>query len=501
MRAGGEPLSDSARQGFEPRFGSDFSGVRVHTDSGAAALAQSLSARAFTVGGDIAFAAGEYRPGTQAGDRLLAHELTHVLQQGQGGPRGQSASTSLSAKPERIQRQSEPEADDAELRQAGTQSVYFALGSPTELNDELSTENRLRYEIFRFLSFYAHVSPRPKVVVEGFVSSEPQEQESIVLDWERAAGVEARFVRNGFAATDTSQRSSGTSDEHEDAALNRRVDFYFEHPIEELKFQTEDTFSVDEPELLPDVVSTGCDDPRKQFIYEAVHEARWMIDHAIRDCKSAGEPTEENLRESWFKTAIPKRVRDGLAEFFNANEYELPRVLAGLESIARSLRAYGKDDESVGKLRFECDSGDSCEGARAWVYENWPLRDGVIHICPLFLEYMKKDDVKDAGETIIHELAHLELDADDVIYYAGDNRLGANIVKILLLGEPDIHEVLPIDDWDDLDADEKYEAWRAYWRSRTPSELLDNADSYSEFVFYLDKVRGGKSPKLKTMNK
>ncbi len=92
MRGGGRPLPAPLREGLEPRFGRDFSAVRIHADSRAAGLARSLSARAFTVGGDIAFARGEYRPGTPAGDRLLAHELTHVVQQGMAGPQAVSSS-------------------------------------------------------------------------------------------------------------------------------------------------------------------------------------------------------------------------------------------------------------------------------------------------------------------------------------------------------------------------------------------------------------------------
>src|SRR5207344_148493 len=59
----------------------DFSGVRVHTDAGADGLNQSLSARAFTTGRDIYFRQGEYNPGSSGGRELLAHELTHVVQQ------------------------------------------------------------------------------------------------------------------------------------------------------------------------------------------------------------------------------------------------------------------------------------------------------------------------------------------------------------------------------------------------------------------------------------
>jgi len=78
----GSALDSSARSRMESAFSHDFSRVRVHTDSGSAALASSLSARAFTIGSDIAFGAGEYQPGTLVGDALLAHELAHVVQQG-----------------------------------------------------------------------------------------------------------------------------------------------------------------------------------------------------------------------------------------------------------------------------------------------------------------------------------------------------------------------------------------------------------------------------------
>lgn len=78
---GGSPLSASERAYFEPRFGRDFSAVRVHHDATAGVAARSIGARAFTLGGDIAFAPGEYAAGTGEGRRLLAHELTHVMQQ------------------------------------------------------------------------------------------------------------------------------------------------------------------------------------------------------------------------------------------------------------------------------------------------------------------------------------------------------------------------------------------------------------------------------------
>lgn len=77
----GEVLPVSERAFFEPRFGRNFSQVRVHQTDNAATLARSLNARAFTLGRDIVFDQGEYSPDTATGRQLLAHELTHIVQQ------------------------------------------------------------------------------------------------------------------------------------------------------------------------------------------------------------------------------------------------------------------------------------------------------------------------------------------------------------------------------------------------------------------------------------
>lgn len=77
----GRPLDQASRSFMESRFGHDFSDVRIHADTRAAESAQALKARAYTLGRDIVFGTGEYRPQNLEGRRLLAHELTHVIQQ------------------------------------------------------------------------------------------------------------------------------------------------------------------------------------------------------------------------------------------------------------------------------------------------------------------------------------------------------------------------------------------------------------------------------------
>ncbi len=81
LRSPGRPLDPATRAFFEPRFGHDFSQVRVHTDARAAESARAVGALAYTVGRDVVFGAGQYAPRTSDGQRLVAHELTHVVQQ------------------------------------------------------------------------------------------------------------------------------------------------------------------------------------------------------------------------------------------------------------------------------------------------------------------------------------------------------------------------------------------------------------------------------------
>jgi len=93
LRSPGQPLDAGARAFFEPRFEHDFSNVRVHTDETAAASARAVNASAYTVGRDLVFAAGRYSPATSEGRKLVAHELTHVVQQ--SAPSGVSSSPAL----------------------------------------------------------------------------------------------------------------------------------------------------------------------------------------------------------------------------------------------------------------------------------------------------------------------------------------------------------------------------------------------------------------------
>ena len=86
LRSPGHPLDAATRAYFEPRFGHDFSDVRVHDDAVAHASARAIQARAYTVGRDIVFAPNQFAPSSGDSMRLLAHELSHVVQQTAGAP-------------------------------------------------------------------------------------------------------------------------------------------------------------------------------------------------------------------------------------------------------------------------------------------------------------------------------------------------------------------------------------------------------------------------------
>lgn len=139
LQGGGTPLPASSRAFFEPRFGADFGDVRIHTDAHAASTARSINARAFTVGRDIAFGAGEFSPESQAGRQLLAHELTHVVQQ--SGAQPQAARQASSVQRFRWPWESKPGPE--ELKKQAIAGDADAIDDLTDFSD-FTEEQRLK---------------------------------------------------------------------------------------------------------------------------------------------------------------------------------------------------------------------------------------------------------------------------------------------------------------------------------------------------------------------
>jgi hypothetical protein len=227
----GRPLEPEVRAFFEPRYGADFSGVRVHADEQADSSARNLNALAFTLGKHVVFRAGEYAPTSESGRRLIAHELTHVVQQRGTG--------------ERIQRQVAclPRAtgEVAKSKTAGgilaTDVVFtpsarqldigdFAVRSPTLPSGATDTSDWQRA-----MSMMAG-DPSVRVAVTGFTDCAGSDAEDLSLRQPRAQAVIAAMpatVRGKilFSFTITTTNFIDTNATQEGRARNRgaRVTF------------------------------------------------------------------------------------------------------------------------------------------------------------------------------------------------------------------------------------------------------------------------------------
>ncbi len=168
LRSPGQPLGDASRAFFEPRFGRDFGAVRVHTDARAAESAAAVNAHAYTVESNLVFGNAQYSPHSVHGRRLLAHELTHVVQQSASLEIGRADSDWHSPRPNPLRR-SEPRVsrDDIiavdlivtrdEYTPPGTK-VTFRVGDNAASRVLMDIEERGTTVVFRTFNFETGVA-------------------------------------------------------------------------------------------------------------------------------------------------------------------------------------------------------------------------------------------------------------------------------------------------------------------------------------------------------
>lgn len=161
-KGSGSPLPSDTRQTMESRFGADFSGVRIHTGSGAENLSAGISAQAFTHGNDIYFNSGKFNPGSATGSHLLAHELTHTIQQGASRPTAQAKAARA------IQRKSVQRS--LQRQEAGTQRNAAVEMAKAEVGKVSAKEkgpdgNRMGWE--RLLEFFQTTFGPDRILPEG----------------------------------------------------------------------------------------------------------------------------------------------------------------------------------------------------------------------------------------------------------------------------------------------------------------------------------------------
>jgi len=149
-QSGGSPLDAGTRSFLESRLAFDFSRVRIHSGERAASSARELDARAYTVGSDIVFGHGQYRPDTQEGRRVLAHELAHVMQQSKTGVMLNRLTTSVSSGATPIQhkrmRRCEwgwTDTETVDVKAKATKKGKEWIAEPTDLRGNYSMRTRL----------------------------------------------------------------------------------------------------------------------------------------------------------------------------------------------------------------------------------------------------------------------------------------------------------------------------------------------------------------------
>ncbi len=211
-RGGGQPLLQSTREHFEGRFGHDFRGVRVHTDSRSADAAAEVNSYAFTTGSDIHFGAGRFKPGTPQGDRLLAHELTHVIQQ--------DASRTV-----RLQRAActvgvltDTRCEDAQGagHPSGTNLEHFA-----EEKHQLKPAHLSKITVFK--TAWVAAGSKDDVKVHGYASCDGSANLNVQLSCDRAEAVKDELIARGITTTITTVAHGETDEFGASLDANRRA--------------------------------------------------------------------------------------------------------------------------------------------------------------------------------------------------------------------------------------------------------------------------------------
>ena len=253
----GRPLEPDTRMFFERRFGHDFSRVRVHADDTAASSARSAAAMAYTLGADIVFGAGMYRPDSPSGTRLLAHELAHVVQQDRGGgaaseggaheaearaasdrvASGQRASVTLAA-PKAMQRQPLSGAPSTDLTEGASPFLAASIGSVTldgfdTGKSAVSADNRNKLSrTAQTIEKLFRQYPASTVRVIGYTDAVGKESDNQTLGQARADAVEAALLDMGIAGAAVKTESRGAGElvvrSTRAEARNRRVEVRFE---------------------------------------------------------------------------------------------------------------------------------------------------------------------------------------------------------------------------------------------------------------------------------
>jgi hypothetical protein len=185
----GSPLPEPTRVQMESAIGADFSSVRVHTGGDADASARSLGAHAYTAGEDIVFASGRYDPGSPTGQRTLAHELTHVVQQRRGPVDGtdNGNGVQVSDPSDRFEREAEASADRVMAGHAATGADDHGPATATGVQREAAEDEPAESPVAE--------EPADDVLSDEPVADEPAGEEPAAEETEQETVAQGLFVQ------------------------------------------------------------------------------------------------------------------------------------------------------------------------------------------------------------------------------------------------------------------------------------------------------------------
>lgn len=276
LKSPGRPLDTNTRRAMETHFGKDLSQVRIHTDGKAASSAKSINAQAYTVGQDIVFGKGKLAASTREGQKLLAHELAHVIQQTSGNQAPTADKLTIDEEADTLEREADKIADkvvsgerqtkneetamsttpagliqrdpipgniDTTLRVSpfmarGMGSLtltHFAIDSAT-----LTSDHRIKLtELAGTLSMLLRQYPGGMISVRGHTDATGSEEHNLDLGQKRADAVRDALVTAGISADAITTGSGGETslrvETQRAEGLNRRVEITFQpEPIASL---------------------------------------------------------------------------------------------------------------------------------------------------------------------------------------------------------------------------------------------------------------------------
>ena len=254
-RGGGNRLDENTKTFMESRFGTDFSGVKIHTDNTAIQMSRNINAQAFTVGNDIYFNSGKYDPNSDGGKHLLAHELTHTIQQGNTVRRLPNPAFS-------IEGLEETRADEDNF-------VYFDLNNPdNSITPEASLDADERQKIVDFAT-----NNTTGIQLFGFASEEGESASNTDL-----INLRLQAVRNVLSAVNYTQPINS---QPLLSASNNQFNYRFWRTVE-MRRIGETSARIQSPSAMANRGLEACHiDDRNNIIIPARDEAINNLDTAI----------------------------------------------------------------------------------------------------------------------------------------------------------------------------------------------------------------------------